>query len=150
MNSSNPARRVLEAGLATIRPLFDVRRFSVTVKDGQGHGRHAIATFRREKLEIGLIVRIAENRGYLGCPNYSEGAGYVGHGEVIAALGHAGEERLVKGEYLEFRDRSSGDPFDALRSDLEQIVFPELDSSSMQFSAALARALQQLREKRGW
>jgi hypothetical protein len=110
-------------------------------------GAFQAATFRRGALEVGLVVR---NGNALGCPNYSYGAGYVGHEDVIAALGRLGEERLVPGQYLAYKARDGGDPFDALYFDLREIILPVLDRSEDDFRLAIDKALRQLRERRGW
>jgi hypothetical protein len=109
-------------------------------------GPFAVAFFRRGRLEIGLIVR---HRMALGCPNYSAGAGYAGHDDLVWALGATGKEQLVAGEWLSFKARDCNDPFDALRHDLESIVLSALDESEVQFLASLQRAVDRARASLG-
>jgi hypothetical protein len=135
----NNERLFLEAGVAKLKPLFTSHGFEYSSGDQavSSGGPFATGFFRRDKLEIGLIVRDG-NR--LGCPNYSEGHGYASHGDVFWALGRAGEARLVPADFLFYKARDGGDSFDALQQDFEQVILPALQHSPDGFSAAIARA----------
>lgn len=139
----------LEDGLQEIRSLLESRGFAYSAgsEAASSAGPFATGTFQRGPLRIGFIVR---NRDALGCPNYTDGQGYVGHTDLAWALGAEGKERLVEGEWLSYRARDGGDPFAALQADLKELVLPVLDASERTFLESLARARQHLREKRGW
>ena len=110
-------------------------------------GPFAVATFRRGSLEIGVIVR---NGDQLGCPNYSVGEGYAGHQDLIAELGHGGEELLVAGPHLSYVGKNSLDAFDALGRDLEAYVIPALGKSEHAFKDALRRAVAAAQKRLGF
>jgi len=138
---STPESTNLAVGVKKLRPLFAEHGFRYAPDHhGVSHGgQFATGVFRRGRLKIELIVR---NRDELGCPNYTEGQGYVGHDDVFWALGREGEAQLVLGGWLSFRAKDGGDPFDALLVDLERVVLPALQRSQADFSAAIARAFR--------
>lgn len=138
-----------DRGIAAVRGGFTERGFTYSPgpRATASAGPFATATFRRGDLEIGLIVR---NTNQLGCPNYSLGRGYAGHQDVVWALGHSGSEQLVAGEELEFVARNGGDPFAALSTDLETLIFPAFDRSEKDFHRAVAAAVEHVRDVRGW
>lgn len=142
-------RQSLDVGLRDLRPMLEQRGFVYTpgAQATSSGGPFAVATFLRGSLEIGLIVR---NGNELGCPNYSDGSGYVGHDDLLWALDAADTAHLVPGDFLAYRARDGGDPFEALRADFEQVVLPALDVSEDAFRHALGRALAHLRQSRGW
>ncbi len=140
-DGDTPERAALDAGAERIlAPLsahgFEYSRGDQGVSSG---GPFAVGFFRRGALEIGLIIRSGHE---LGCPNYSAGRGYAGHADLMYELGAAGREQLVEESWWAFKGRDGGDPFEALRHDLETIVLPALASSATQFLAALARAVE--------
>jgi hypothetical protein len=144
-------RRTLDAGVEKLRPSLNARGFEYSTGDHavSSGGPFAVGFFRRGDIEIGLIVR---SKTALGCPNYSAGHGYAGHEDLISALGADGRQDLVSGEWPSFQSRGGGDPFDALRHDLEHIILPAFDESEVRFRASLARACERARErfKRNW
>jgi hypothetical protein len=144
-----PERTRLNDGLSAIRPLLEARGFTYSEAEQavSSGGSFAVANFSRGDMEIGLIVR---NGSQLGCPNYAAADGYVGHDDLIWALGHEGKEQLVEGDWHSFRARDGGNVFDALRADLELIILPVLDRSEEAFRTAVAGARAHLQEKRGW
>jgi hypothetical protein len=144
-----PELTSLNAGLEKLRPLLSSDHFQLNHgNDGiSSGGSFAVAFFRRGILEISLIVR---NKTELGCPNYSEGNGYAGHNDLISALGHEGREQLVAGGGTSYVAKGGGDPFDALRSDLEQFVLPPFRASENGFNIALAQAVQKFHKKLGF
>lgn len=134
--------------MAKLASLFEARGFVTGgIEEGTSSGgAFATVTCRRGALEIGLIVRGDE----LGCPNYSDGSGFVGHDDMIGALGCAGEQELVSGHGLGYGAWYGGDAFDALRSDLECIILPVLDASEVAFLSAIAAARASIVQARGW
>src|SRR4051812_16850337 len=101
-NAGIDARTYLEAGVKQfLAPVLRRNGFAYEPGDyGLGHVPYATCAFRRRSLEIGLIARLGfENGPNLGCPNYSFGRGYAGHTALVWAVGHAGAERLVRGDY---------------------------------------------------
>lgn len=133
--------------LAPVQRLLERHGFTRASEHGvSSGGPFSSATFRRNSVELGFIVRGAA----LGCPNYSIGHGYVGHENVLWALGRAGDKRLVRGAGLEYRDRLGGDAIDALCNDLEHLVLPALEASAQQFALAVERAREHLQQQRGW
>ncbi len=141
-------RATLDAGVEKLRPGLSSRGFEYSMGDQavSSGGPFAVGFFRRGMLEIGLIVR---DRIALGCPNYSSGHGSAGHHHLIWALGAEGKEHLAPGKWLSFEARTGGDPFEALRHDLEAIVLPALDESEAQFLASLGRAIDKARVELG-
>jgi hypothetical protein len=137
----------LSAGLTKISALLARRGFTrASGSNGvSSGGAFTTAVFRRSSLEVNLIVRAD-----LGCPNYSAGSGYVGHTDLVEALGRAGEEQLIAGEGMSFEARYGGDAFEALCTDLELIILPVLDASELDFRAAVDVAGVRLRQRRGW
>jgi hypothetical protein len=134
-------------GIEKIRSVLEDRGFQYVPgeKGGSSSGPFAIGFFRRtvgflrrDVLEIGLIVRFGNQ---LGCPNYSDGRGYAGHEDLVWAIDAAAQARLVAGEFLSCRSKLGGDPFDALKADLVEIVLPALDASEAKFRKALRRAV---------
>ena len=128
----------MRSGLEKIRPLLGLEGFRFEPGDEAASSGGAFATcvFRRGSLQVGLIVR---NGNQLGCPNYSAGHGYAGHDDVIWALGRDGKAQLVlRGRSYTAAD--GGDPFDALATDLRDVILPALRKSEAAFSAAIARA----------
>lgn len=142
-------RTTLDAGIEILRPGLSTRGFQYSMGDQafSSGGPFAVGFFRRGKLEIGLIVR---NAIVLGCPNYSSGQGYAGHASLIWALGAEGKEQLVPDDWVSVKARDGGDPFEALRHDLDGIVLPALDESEAQFLASLRRAVDKARAKIGF
>ena len=143
-----PERTYFAAGVEKLRSALVTRGF-VSESEApavSSAGIVAVGYFRKNDIEIGLIVR-SESR--LGCPNYTLGHGYAGHADLVWALGHAGQEQLVEGEWLAYVARSGGDPFGALRADLEHIVLPTLDRSEAEFRAAVAAAVQRAQSRLG-
>jgi len=133
-------RRTLEDGIELIEGLLRSYGFERYPSDDDGvssGGSFATCEFRRDDLEFGLIVR---HQTKLGCPNYSEGKGYAGHQDMIRHLGKAGSERLVAGEFLSFEDRLGGNPFQALKYDLQEILLPTLQQAEAEFRAAIRKA----------
>jgi hypothetical protein len=132
----------LAKGVESVRDLFESRGFAYCPEAAgtSSGGPFASAHFRRDDLDIGLIVR---ERRRLGCPNYSLGKGFAGHESLARALGVGGQEELVEGKHLEFQSRIGRDPFLALRSDLANLFLPVLDRSEQDFRAAIARAVQE-------
>ena len=129
----------LKEGVARLLPLMEEHGF-VFHPGPMGRssgGPFATGFFRRNSLEIGLIVRDTRS---LGCPSYSSGKGYAGHDDVIWALGRDGEGHLVEGEYLEYVDRKGGYAFDALEADLRCLILPALRESEGEFLDAIAAA----------
>ena len=146
MLQKNAERLFLEAGVAKLQPLLAAHGFEYesgeqSVSSG---GPFATGFFRREKLEIGLVVR---DRNSLGCPNYSEGHGYVGHANLFWELGRAGEMKLVPDDFLSYKSKDGGDSFDALLADFEEVILPALKESQAYFSSALARAHKKFQDK---
>jgi hypothetical protein len=133
--------RALEAGVEKLRACLEARGFEYSSGDrgGSSGGPFAVGFFRRTDIEMGLIVR---DGTALGCPNYTTGKGYAGHDDLVSALGAQGREELVSGEWLSFRSRAGGDPFEALRHDLEHIILPAIDESEDRFRTSLARACE--------
>jgi len=149
VESCEPAERTaLEAGAARLRPLLGSFGFAyVPGYDGcSGGGPFAVSYFRRELLEIGLIVR---QQAKLGCPNYSVGEGWVGHEDLLAVLGHDGRARLVPGEWPAWVAADGGDGFAALRADLEDPILPALREPPARYRIVLARAVRACRARRG-
>jgi len=149
MNEHRTAERAaLELGIERLGGVLRVRGFEYSSGEeaASSAGPFAVGVFRRAELEIGLIVR---NGNALGCPNYSRGRGYAGHNHLIWALGAEGKEQLVPGDWVSFRARTGGDPFDALRNDLVSIVLPALDASELDFLASLSRAVDKGRATLG-
>ena len=102
-------------------------------------GLFATVTFRRGRLAVELIVR---RRNQLGCPNYTAGAGYAGHADLVAALGAGGREQLIpKAETFVYQARDNSDPFRALETDLTNIVLPVLEMSEPDLIDAVQRAV---------
>ena len=132
---------VLSSGVALLSPQFEQRRFAYVAGDvaTSSGGPFAAGFFRRDDIEVGLIVR---NRHELGCPNYSVSKGYAGHTELVSTLGRAGEEQLIHGGGLKYVARHGGDPFIALQNDLESIVLAALDRSEEAFRESLALAVK--------
>jgi hypothetical protein len=131
----------LAAGVNAVRALLESRgfRYEASSSATSSGGPFAAGYFRRPDLEIGLIVR---NGARLGCPNYSAGGGYAGHGDLVAALGAAGREHLIEGPHLDFVSRNGEPAFDSFRADLETFILPALDRSAEQFHASLAAAVR--------
>jgi hypothetical protein len=131
----------LTAGVNALRALLEPRSFCFQADTSatSSRGSFAAGYFRRPDLEIGLIVR---NGSQLGCPNYSAGRGFAGHGDLVAALGAAGREKLIEGPHLEFVSRNGGPAFDAFHADLETFILPALDRSTEEFHASLAAAVR--------
>lgn len=79
-------RILLEDGLQAIRSLLESRgfKYSTGSEAVSSAGPFATGTFQRGSLQIGFIVR---NGDALGCPNYTDGHGYVGHTDLAWALG---------------------------------------------------------------
>ena len=117
----NAESKILRAGVAKLTPALGRSGFHVDWGDEgvSSGGSFATCFFRKGAVEIGLIVRAP---GELGCPNYSIGDGYAGHGDLLWALGHAGEGKLVSGDFLSYHAVDGGDPFDALLHDLITFV----------------------------
>jgi hypothetical protein len=139
MGRTSPEQQTLNAGVMKLIPLLSSYGFSVAASNAgsSSGGRFATATFTRGKLEIGLIVRCSSE---LDCPNYTEGHGYAGHSELIAALQSGIEPKLVPNGPISYWAADGGDAFDALMYDLERIVLPALKHDPAEFSAALAQA----------
>ncbi|MBL8898637.1 MAG: hypothetical protein JNM84_13455 [Planctomycetes bacterium] len=142
-------RSFLEAGVACVLPALQRRGFAyalgnVGVASG---GPFATCQFSCGRITMGLIVRRAHR---LGSPNYSIGAGYAGHEDMVWAIGRSGEESLVSEGYIDCVSRDGGDAFEALRKDLETIVLPVLDASRANFEEAIERAVARVRARRGW
>jgi hypothetical protein len=139
----------MDAGVEKLRALLTAHGFDYDAgHDGSASGGpFAISYFRRGSLEIALIVR---NRTELGCPNYSEGKGFAGHSDMVWALGYEGKAQLVSGEWLSFVAKDGGNPFDALRADLELLVLPALQESESTFRLALRRAVKKFQESLGF
>lgn len=146
---SDYASSVFERGIAAVHSGFAMRGFTYSpgTRATASAGPFANATFRKADLEIGLIGR---NTNQLGCPNYSVGRGYAGHGDVIWALGRAGTEQLIAGQGLEFVARDGGDPFAALSADLETLIFPAFDRSEQAFRGIIDAAVKHVHDVRGW
>lgn len=130
-------RAFLDRGVRKLRALRKQHGFEYEPGEYSTARSFATGFFRRGKLEIGLIVR---SKDRLGCPNYSEGHGYAGHEDLFWALGQEGEAWLREGEFLSYHARDGGDPFRALKHDLEAVILPALEDSPKDFSKALARA----------
>ena len=129
----------MDAGVAKLMPLLSSYGFSLASSDtgSSSGGRFATATFSKENFEIGLIVRFGSE---LGCPNYSEGHGYAGHGGLISAIDSDAQPRLVPNGPISYCAVDGGDPFDALMHDLERTILPSLKNDSAAFRVSLARA----------
>jgi hypothetical protein len=137
-NASSPESVALSAGVAKLLPLLDGNGFQYQAGDiAIAHEAFATGVFRRNVLEISLIVRHGSG---LGCPNYSVGQGFAGHEDLFSALGHANRAHLVKGDFPAYRARDGGDPFVALEDDLRRIVLPALQASERDFHTAVGRA----------
>lgn len=139
-DGNTPERAALHAGAERLLAPLSAQGFAYSRGD-QGvssGGPFAVGFFRRDALQIGLIIRSGHE---LGCPSYSAGRGYAGHADLMYELGAAGREQLVEDRWWAFKGRDGGDPFEALRHDLESIVLPALASSEPQFVAALGRAV---------
>lgn len=134
-------RAVLDAGAERLLASLSAHglKYSRGDQGVSSGGPFAVGFFRRGALEIGLIIRSGNE---LGCPNYSAGRGYAGHGDLMYVLGVAGREELVEDSRWAFKERDGGDPFEALRHDLESILLPALASSETQFLAALGRGVE--------
>ena len=136
-----PERAALDAGAERLLAPLSAHGFAYSrgVQGVSSGGPFAVGFFRRGPLEIGLVIRSGHE---LGCPNYSAGRGYAGHADLMYELGAAGREQLVEDSWWAFKGRDGGDPFDALRHDLESIVLPALASSEPQLLAALGRGVE--------
>ena len=146
---ASPESKVLSAGVKHLDESLAERGFTYRsgAKAHSSGGPFATGHFRKGDIEIGLIVR---NKSQLGCPNYSIGNGYAGHQDVVTALGYSGQEELVEGEFLEFIARNGGDPFEALRSDLNRLILPQLDRGEAAFRESLGRAVRIANAKLGF
>lgn len=150
MQPSTDEQRFLEAGVARLIPLLSAHGFVRAESEaGRAHSYFATTTFRRGTLEIGLIVR---DKNRLGCPAYSAGDGYVGHTELLQALDPEREAALVLDEFVHFKAADSGDPFEALRADLAEVVLPAIANDETGFrrilTAEVARWMAALRSPR--
>lgn len=136
---ANSEREALRRGAQKLLPTLTAHGFQYTEGDQavSSGGPFAVGVFRRGQLELGMIVRSGDR---LGCPNYSVGQGYAGHGSLVWALREDGNERPVEDEHVHMKDRDGGDGFDALLQDLETIILPALRASEESFFAALDRA----------
>ena len=132
-------QQTMDAGVGKLMPLLSPYGFSHASSDtgSSSGGRFATATFTKNNLEIGLIVRFGSE---LGCPNYSEGNGYAGHGGLMSAVDPDAEPRLVPNGPISYCAVDGGDPFDALMYDLEQTILPALKRDPAGFSVSLAQA----------
>jgi len=139
MGKLSPEQQIMNAGVAKLQPLLASYGFSnASLNSGSSSGgRFATATFTRDNLEIGLIVRFGCE---FGCPNYTEGNGYAAHGALILALVPNAELRLIPSGFVSYCAADGGDSFDALKEDLEQIILPALRDDPEGFSSALAKA----------
>jgi hypothetical protein len=133
---TNHEQEALRRGVQRLTPTLTAHGFQYTDGDQavSSGGPFAVGFFRRGPLELGLIIR---SRDRLGCPNYSVGHGYAGHGSLVWALGADGTERLIEVEHVHMKDRDGGDGFDALLEDLETIILPTLCASEDRFRDAL-------------
>lgn len=140
MAVSGLERQSLARGVAKLEPLLAQRGFGWVWGDEgvASGGPFANGSFRRPGLSIGLIVR---HRDQLGCPVYEMGDEHAGHDELLTELGAEGLAMLVPGEIVSFRARDGGDPFDALRMDLERLVLPVLGRSMSELRGAIDRAV---------
>lgn len=122
-------------------PLLSLHGFShdLDTSGSSSGGRYAAVTFIRNNLEIGLIVR---SQAKLGCPNYSLGHGYVGHASVMTEIDSECKLRLVCDEFHSYIAVDGGDPFDALKSDLERYLLPLLSNDPDTLDAAITRAVR--------
>src|SRR5262245_22389401 len=142
-------------GIERIRSVLEDRRFQYVPGDkgvsssgpfAVGFFRRTVGFLRRDVLEIALIVRFGNQ---LGCPNYSDGRGHAGHEDLVWAIDAAAHARLEAGEFLSCRSKLGGDPFDALKADLVEVVLPALDASETKFRKALRRAVHKGRRGTG-
>jgi len=78
------------------------------------------------------------------------GQGFAGHQDLIAELGHAGEEQLVPGSDLSYVGKDDQNPFDALIADLQEFIVPLIEKSEESFLAALGRAVARHHERLGF
>ena len=145
MSDQNAAeRQALHEGVERLKALLELHGFRLARGGGgfSSGGPFAVARFIRGSLELGLIVR---DNGQLGCPNYSTGSGFAGHGDLFAELGYGGQELLVRASAepfdLAYVSRDGSKPFDALYQDLAVVVLPALDRSEEAFLTALDRAV---------
>jgi hypothetical protein len=145
----NAERERLDSALARIAPLLEGHGFAAAGEEegASSGGAFASATYARGDLKLALVVR---HRDRLGMPTYSAGEGWVGHHELVRALGRSGDEQLIEGDYLMFVARDGLDPFAAFASDLESIILPALEASEPEFRAAIAAAREQVARRRGW
>jgi hypothetical protein len=142
-------QQTLRDGVERVEQVLRSHGFTHTLQEPgiSSGGPFAVAEFRRGKLNIGLIVR---NKDQLGCPNYSVGQGFAGHQDLIAELGHTGEEQLVSGSDLSYVGKDDQNPFDALIADLQEFIVPWIEKSEESFLAALRRAVARHHERLGF
>jgi hypothetical protein len=139
----------LGACVATIAPLLLAEGFAYLPAEAASSsaGPFAAGVFRRGEFEIGLVVRTGKQ---LGCPNYSYGTNYIGHEDLMDELDAPGMAELVPGPELSYVARHGGDPFNALRTDLERVVLPALRADEANLRVSFDNALNRLRRRRGW
>jgi hypothetical protein len=142
-------RAFLDAGAARIAPTLARSGFTYVPGDTapSSGGPVAVGYFRRGDFEIGLIVR---NQRALGCPNYSVGAGFAGHDDLMNTLGAQGNSRLVPGPWPTYVASDGSDVFDALAADLERFLIPVLMRSEEEFRTALAKTIGERLDRLGF
>jgi len=142
-------QQTLREGVERLEQVLRSHGFTHTLQEPgiSSGGPFAVAEFRRGTLSLGLIVR---NKDQLGCPNYSVGQGFAGHQDLIAELGHAGEEQLVPGSDLSCVGKEDQNPIDALIADLQAFIVPSMEKPDESFLAALRRAVARHHERLGF
>ena len=139
MADLSPETTTLKTGITVLMPVLSLHGFSHDAEDSgsSSGGRFATVTFKRNNLEIGLIVR---SKSKLGCPNYTLGHGYAGHARVMAEINTDCNPKLIPDDFIAYHAVDGSDPFDALKSDLETYFFPLLSNDSDALDAAITRA----------
>ena len=122
MADLSPETTTLKTGITVLMPVLSLHGFSHDAEDSGSSpgGRFATVTFKRNNLEIGLIVR---SKSKLGCPNYTLGHGYAGHARVMAEINTDCNPKLIPDDFISYHAVDGSDPFDALKSDLETYFF---------------------------
>lgn len=141
MTDPSPELTTLRSGIAKLMPLLSLHGFlyDLDTSGSSSGGRYAAVTLKRNNLEIGLIVR---SQTKLGCPNYSLGHGYAGHASVMTEIDSECKPRLACDEFHSYIAVDGGDPFDALKSDLERYFLPLLSNDPDALDAAITRAVR--------